>query len=124
MENLSVEFMFFFGRLLNWERSQLKARSVESLFLKFLILSGLGQWMNVSAFDLPHQSGGTNESQGTFEHKLTWVIFTGKGLRLNEALFEELQGESSLIWGWVILFCCSSHVNIAVFGKIYELVKG
>lgn len=33
--------------------------------------SGLGQWMNVSAFDLPHKSGGTNESQGTFEYKLT-----------------------------------------------------
>lgn len=40
-------------------------------FLNFLILSGLGQWINMSAFDLPPQSGGTSESQGTFECKLT-----------------------------------------------------
>lgn len=51
---------------------------MESHFLKFLILSGLGQWTNVSAFDLPHQSGGTSESQRTFENKLTGVILTGK----------------------------------------------
>lgn len=71
---------------------------MESHFLKFLILSGLGQWMNASAFDFPHQSGGTNESQGTFEHKLTeWLFLQERAeAKLSLFIFEELQDESCL----------------------------
>lgn len=44
---------------------------MESHFLKFLILSDLGQWMNVSAFDFSHQSDGIGKNQGTFEKMRT-----------------------------------------------------
>lgn len=39
-----------------------------------------------------------------FEHQVTWVIFTGKGLRLNEALSEVLRGARCLIWSRVVAF--------------------
>lgn len=122
MENLSVEFMVFFGRLLNWERSPAQSPECGKPFCSsFLILSGPGQWMNVSAFDLPHQSGGTNESQGTFEHKLNWVIFTGKGLRVSEALFEDLQGERCLIWSSVFLSVLASMFTLLCLQRFMSL---
>lgn len=114
MENLSVEFMVFFGQLLNWERSPAQSPECGKPFSQVLILSGLGQWMNVSAFDLPHQSGGTNESQGTFEHKLTWVIFTGKGLSLNEALLKSYRVKQSNFFFLKLpcKYCCTSKGHL------------
>lgn len=116
MENLSVEFMVSFGPSLHWERSRAHWWDGGKPFLNFLILSGLGQWINMSAFDLPHQSGGTNESRGTFECKLTWVIFTGKGLRLNEASFEEYSVKAVWFRGvWFLL--CWSFTSTLLYSK-------
>lgn len=70
MENESVEFMilfffFFFGRLLNWKRSSTQILKRRKPFSQvFLVLSGRGQWMNVSAFDLPQNVAEPMKARG------------------------------------------------------------